>query len=158
MFAFHNPLLFVCLPPAHRLLHREGELNQTYPRNNDQTPTNVKLSQEKVFRSIIQQQLANQSRFLPSAPATETQIKEEKAPFSYRQLVAVTVVHSPYDPRPPRPPGEVPQLRRLVPADTEEPLPDQLRPSLDCHGPTLADPPVKNFPTTTPLQTWYWRH
>lgn len=51
------------------------------------------------------------------------------------------MVDGPYNPGPPRPPTNVADFRRLGTADTEEPLPDQLRPSLDCHGPLLVKPP-----------------
>lgn len=70
--------------------------------------------------------------------------------FPYRQvgIVTVTMVHSSYDTGPPRPPVYVADFRRLVPADTEEPLSDQLRPSLDCHGPSAGQktPPLKKLP------------
>lgn len=58
------------------------------------------------------------------------------------------MVYGSYDTGPPGPASDVADFRRLVPADTEEPLPDQLRPSLDCHGPRLVrtNPPAKKLP------------
>lgn len=100
-------------------------------------------------------------RFLPFALHVTEQRGGQSQRFPYRQVktVVVTVVNGSYDPRPPWPPTNVANFRRLVPADTEEPFPDQLRPSLDCHGPALVKtPPRKNFPTTTPLQTCHLRH
>lgn len=66
--------------------------------------------------------------------------EEDSQLLAYRQVrvVAVTVVHGSYDPGPPGPPTDVSDLGRLFPADTEEPLPDQLWPSLDCHGRPLV--------------------
>lgn len=63
--------------------------------------------------------------------------------FTYRQvrIVAVTVVNGSDDPRPPWPPSDVSDFWWFVPTDTEKPLPDQLRPSVDCHGPSLVNPP-----------------
>lgn len=78
--------------------------------------------------------------------------------FTYRQvrIVAVTVVNGSDDPRPPWPPSDVSDFWWFVPTDTEKPLPDQLRPSVDCHGPSLVNPPPpprQNFPNTTPSQS-----
>lgn len=83
--------------------------------------------------------------------------------FPYRQvgIVTVTVVHGSYDTGPPRPPVYVADFWRLVPADTEEPLPDQLRPSLDCHGPSAGPktPPLeKTSQPTAPSKPRYLRH
>lgn len=63
--------------------------------------------------------------------------------FTYRQvrIVAVTVVNGSNDPRPPWPPSDVSDFWWLVPTDTEKPLPDQLWPSVDCHGTLLVNPP-----------------
>lgn len=96
--------------------------------------------------SMASHQPTNQpQRFLPFALHVTDQSGEYNQRVPYRQvgIVAVTVVYSSYDPGSPRPPTGVADFRRLVPADTEEPLPDQLRPSLDCHGPTLVKPPLE---------------
>lgn len=62
------------------------------------------------------------------------------------------MVNGSYDSGPPRPPTDVTDFGRLVPADTEEPLPDQLQPSLDCHGPVLVKtPPSKKLPNNDAL-------
>lgn len=83
--------------------------------------------------------------------------------FPYRQvgIVTVTMVHSSYDTGPPRPAVYVADFWRLVPADTEEPLPDQLRSSLDCHGPSAGPktPPLeKTSQPTAPSKPRYLRH
>lgn len=92
-----------------------------------------------------------------SPPTAALRVTE---PLAYRQVgvVAVPVVHGSDHPGPPRPPADVADFGRFVPADAEEPLPDQLRPSLDCHGPSLVNPPSKKLPDNDALQPRYQRH
>lgn len=57
-----------------------------------------------------------------------------------------------YDTAPPWPSTNVADFRRFVPAYTEEPLPNQLRASFDCHGPLLVKKPPRKLRQRRP----YW--
>lgn len=101
--------------------------------------------------------LANNYTFSRFSLHVTEQRRVENQRFAYRQVgtVAVTVVDGSYNPGPPEPASDVADFRRLVSADTEEPLTDQLRPSLDCHGPSWSNsvpPPHPHPPRKTSQQ------
>lgn len=69
----------------------------------------------------------------------------------YRQLciVAVAVRYCTDDPGSPSPASDLPELKRLLTADTQEPLPNQLRPRFHRHG--LSQRVKKPSKTSAPI-------
>ena len=76
-----------------------------------------------------------------------TRRKHGHVPYRQLSIVGVAVRYCTDDPGSPSPASDLPELKRLLTADTQEPLPNQLRPRFHRHGLSQSEKTLENFST-----------